>query len=67
MWPRADPREAIGAQFRDLAQRKIECPDQNSAEVVSLLWRIDCLLDRYLALISRAGSQTREAVEIPPR
>lgn len=67
MFRRVDPREAIGAQFRDLAQRKVECPDQNSAEVVSLLWRIDCLLDRYLALISRAGSQTREAVEIPPR
>jgi hypothetical protein len=66
VWPRAAPREAIGAQFRDLAQRKIEC-EPDSPEVLSLLWRIDCLLDRYLALISRAGSQIREAVEIPPR
>ena len=50
---RLDPRESIAAQFRDLAQRKIECPDQNCAEVVRLLWRIDLLLDRYLNLAGR--------------
>lgn len=53
MFPRADPREAIGAQFRDLAQQKTDCEDQDSAEVLHLLWRIDVLLDRWLALVAR--------------
>lgn len=65
MFRRVDPREAIGAQFRDLAQQKLECADQDSAEVLNLLWRIDCLLDRWLALTRRAGSQTRD--HIPTR
>jgi hypothetical protein len=59
MFRRVDPREAIGAQFRDLAQRKIECADQDSAEALSLLWRIDLILDRYLLLISRDHVKTR--------
>ncbi len=57
---RLDPRESIAAQFRDLAQRKVECPDQNCAEVVRLLWRIDLLLDRYLNLTGReSNSESR--------
>lgn len=59
MFRRVDPREAIGAQFRDLAQQKIECEDPDSAEALSLLWRIDCLLDRYIALTRRPTTSVR--------